>query len=207
MKRTHQATRTIFRAATTALALCGCVLGSKKASVPPPGKTSAAWNCDITFFGASDRSPIKRINFTWLTPEPDQAANTGRILISNDLYNESSSSVVFVMDKERHAVDQIRNVRNDPLQFDLNTKYVSYEKGMAQIHMRIGNLILDSSTRAMRSAAKGSERVSFFYEAQEYQLSSADTITNVEGYDPLPKTISNGKQTVCSFAGFNSGGP
>jgi hypothetical protein len=207
MRRTSQATKTTLRATTTILALCGCVLGAKKSSVPPPGKTSVAWNCDITFFGASDSSPIKHINFTWLTPEPDQATNTGRILISNNLFNESPSSVIFVMDKDRNAVDQIRSVHNDPLQFDLNTKYVSYEKGMAQIHMRLGNLILDSSTRAIRSATKGSERVSFFYEGQEYLLSSTDMIKNVEGYGPLPKTISNGKQTVCSFAGFNSGGP
>jgi hypothetical protein len=180
---------------------------SDKHSVAPPGKTSIGWDCNITFFGASDPSPLKRVNFTWLANAVDQPTNTSYVMVSNSSYNESSSSVIFVVDNERRTIDQIRDANGNPLQFDLNSKYVEYDKGMSQIHMRIGSLILDSSARALRVAAKGSAKISFQYEAQVYQFSASDTLAAVENYSQLPKNISTGEQVVCAFSGYNSGGP
>lgn len=187
--------------------LVGCFLSGAKRSVSPPGKTSIGWDCDISYFGVTDSSSVKRVNFTWLPATADQAGNTSRIMASNSLYDESSSSVIFVVDNEMRKIDQIRDINGSPLQFDLNSKYVEYDKGMAQIHMRIGSLILDSSARALQVAAKGSAKVTFFYEAQEYQFSSSDTVPAIENYSKLPKDIFTGEKRVCTFAGYNSGGP
>jgi len=207
MKMKPISTRNILVVFVSAIATSGCISKRNKHSVTPPGNTSIGWDCNITFFGASDPSPLKRVNFTWLAPAVDQPASTSRVMVSNSLYNESASSIIFIVDNERRTIDQIRDANGNPLQFDLNSKYVEYDKGMAQIHMRVGSLILDSSARALQVAAKGSAKVSFYYEAQVYQFSTSDTVPAIENYAQLPKDISTGNQVVCAFSGYNRGGP
>jgi hypothetical protein len=182
--------------------LLGCPAGNKKTSYAPPGPTSLSYKCNLNKIGSGlpVESGSKTFFFTWL--EPTHANGDGKILVSDENYDYQSASVIFIVDNEKNIVDQIRDRMGNPITFDLNSRFISLGEANSQLYMRVGNLILDSSARALQSAPKNADAVAFRFDQNVYQFNISESIPSVENYSKLPRTISSDGIEVCSFVGF-----
>ncbi len=203
----NKTTFLFFFISISSLLLCACPPGANKRIVSPPGPTSLAYSCDLSLVGGAPEglSSNQTIYFTWLEVSSPNAP--GKILISDDKFDQQTAAVMFVVDNEKHIVDQIRDRFGKPISFDLNSKYLSSDDATSQSYMRVGNLILDSSARALSSAPKNADSVSFQFEQKIFDFSVSESIPTVENYSLLPRTISSGSNPVCSFIGFNKKSP
>jgi hypothetical protein len=187
--------------------LTACPPKSNKRPTTPPGQTSLRYNCDLSAIGGglSLESGVKAFHFSWLESTGPQGA--GKILVSDDTYFQNESAVIFVVDNEKHIVDQVRDRLGNPLSFELNKRYLTIPEATTQLHMRVGNLILDSSSRALQSAPKNADSVTFRFDESFYQFKISETIPTVENYAQLPRAISSLDTVVCSFDGFTKTSP
>jgi hypothetical protein len=182
--------------------LYGCPPARKKLTYLPPGPTSLAYECSLNKIGTGlpIDSGTKTFFFTWLeSTKPD---GDGKILVSDEKYDHQSAAVIFIVDNEKRIVDQIRDRMGNPVTFDLNTRFITLSEANSQLYMRVGNLILDSSARALEAAPKNADAVAFRFDQNLYQFSKSNSIPSVENYSQLPRTISSDGATVCSFTGF-----
>lgn len=172
----------------------------------PPGKTSIKYNCDISQFSPSlaAQLPSNDVYFTWLDADKALPSDAQAILVSDAGFGQRNSSVTFIVDKKRAMVDQIRDRTGKPLEFDLSARYVTQDIALAQTHMRIGSMVLESATRAIQSAdgKSAAQYVSFSFDTRLFDVLREETVPPVEGYGPLPRRIVSTTGTVCEFKGF-----
>lgn len=192
----------LITTSTALTCLCGCPSAARQKYYTPPGPTSLSYHCDMQQL--AENIPVENLSntvyFTWLnSPTPQES---GRILVSNDKFNQHTSALLFIVDNEKRIVDQVRDRSGVPIAFDLNSKIISLDAAVSQLYMRIGNLILDSSPRAIQSAPKNAVNIAFQMEQRVYQFNITETIPSVENYSQLPRTITSANNVVCVFDGF-----
>jgi hypothetical protein len=184
--------------------LRGCKSESEEA-LSAPGY-SLAYMCDSETMTNEFRkdSPVF---FTWYEPTSSDSP-VQRVLVSDDRFERSRSSIIAILDKERIRIEQVRDRDGKPLELSMTSKYISTEEALAFQFVRIANLVLDSSVTALvraralaQTAPSAKEPVSsaslaslgkeavFQFEDKSYVAMAAESVKGGFGYGPLASKI------------------
>lgn len=140
-------------------------------------------------------------------PNPDASPTVERVLVSDSHYQESASAIIFLLDRGRRQVDQVRNRDGSPFETNINAQYMDSDTASAHRHIRLGTLILQDASGALahapspiKSSAEATKDIlEILIERMKLQVSRANPVTSPSGFGPMPSAIEREGTTVCNL--------